>query len=706
VCEADTSDGIMKKKDLTIELGVEEIPASMLEKAANQFADVLIELLDQNRLTAGERTVWYTPRRIIVGIREIPERQDDLIETIIGPPKRIGYDSEGVPTKAALAFAQKNKVLPSAIEIREMPKGEYLCIERKVKGKLTNTLLKTLLPQAIGRIEFQKTMHWSPDQFRFIRPLRWIVAFFGEKVVRFKVADVTSSNYTSGHRFLGNSRIKVNGLSSLRDRLLENSVLVDPEARNLLIQKELSRESKASGGRLLNDPELLETVVNLNEAPSVVQGAFDEKFLSLPKEILVTVMREHQKYFSILNDADQLMPVFLAVVNLRTDQKDTIRTGHERVLRARLDDAAFFWDNDRKTKLLDREKQLKNVVFQEKLGTYFDKNKRILALLPKIAQSVGKPDCIEDLEKAGHIFKCDLVTEMVKEFTDLQGIVGGLYAHAEGYPEAVWKAVYEQYSPKSADSPSPATENGAILAMVDKLDTVCGCFTIGLVPSGSGDPFAVRRQGNGIIKILFDHRISLSLSQAILWSLESFGQNSGKNFEELKVFFEGRIRFMLEEMGYPYDSVQAVLEVGFDNPLDALQRLRALEDLRNEEDFLSLASNFKRIVNITSNTDEAGKEPDSTKFVMREETELWNSYLDVRPKVERARELHDYGSAFRALASMRDVVDRFFQEVLVMSEDPSIRANRIALLNCISSLFKSLADISRIVIERSTDTKQ
>ena len=692
----------MNKYELMIELGVEEIPASMLEKAADQFADILVESLSENRLTSGKRTVWYTPRRIIVGIQEIPDKQEDLVETIIGPPKRIGFDSENDPTKAALAFAKKNSVPPSAVTITETPKGEYLCIERKVRGLATQTLMKALLPQAIGNIDFKKTMHWSPDHFRFIRPIRWIVAFYGERVVRFKVADVTASKYTRGHRFLGQPKIKVTGIKSLKEKLRENSVLVDPAERKRLIQEELSRESRISGGRLLNDPELLETVVNLNEAPSVVRGSFEDRFLALPKEILVTVMREHQKYFSVLSDSEELMPVFLAVVNLQTEQKDAIRTGHERVLRARLDDAAFFWDTDRKTKLNDREAQLKNVVFQEKLGTYYDKNQRVFTLLSKVARTIGCTEKIQDLEKACHIFKCDLVTEMVKEFTDLQGIVGGLYARAEGFPETVWKAIYEQYLPKSADAPSPETKTGAILALVDRLDTVCGCFTVGLIPSGSGDPFAVRRQGNGILKILFDHRMSLSLSQAICWSLEAYGKDTDLARKDIMDFFEGRLRFMFEEMGYTYDCVQAILSAGYDNPLDALERLKALESLRNEQDFLSLASNFKRIVNILSQAETGAETPDSSMFEMKEETTLWRHYLEIQPKVDTARKIHDYDTAFRALASMRDDVDMFFQEVLVMAENKEVRANRIALLNCISGLFRSLADISKIVIEKST----
>lgn len=681
-------------------MGVEEIPASMLEAATHQFAETLLEALKEQRLSAGKCTQWYTPRRIIVGLRDIPERQEDLLETITGPPKAIGYDAAGAPTKAALAFAQKNGVSSSDIRIIQTPKGEYLSITRTVRGEKTQKILEGLIPSSIDKIQFPKTMHWSSDHFRFARPLRWIVAIFGGKIVRFGLADITSSKFTAGHRFLGKSKIAVSSLDSLQKELGENSVLVDPEERLARIQAGLWQEAEACEGRLLDDPDLLQTVVNLNEIPSVVRGAFERRFLSLPQEILITVMREHQKYFSVLNNRGELLPAFLAVVNLPSDPDHIIRAGHERVLRARLADAAFFWGTDRKTKLGDREPALKNVLFQEKLGSYYDKSRRVLALLPQVARALQRPDLLPDLESAAHLFKCDLITEMVKEFTDLQGIVGGLYAQAEGYPEPVWRAIYEQYYPKSTSAPSPSSDTGAILAMVDRLDTVCGCFCIGVVPSGSGDPFAVRRQGNGILKIIFDHRLSISLDQVIRWSLETYGRAPDPIAGELKNFFEARLRFLFEEMGYAYDCVNAALAADFDDPLDTLERLRALQEMRQEAGFLSLASNFKRVVNILSRAEQTAGMPDTSMLNDPAELALWKSYLQVQPEVEAARKSHDYRTALRSLASMRSAVDEFFKKVMVMAEDPAIRSNRVSLLQCISQLFDNIADISRIVIER------
>jgi glycyl-tRNA synthetase beta chain len=687
----------MGKMELVVELGVEEIPASMLPDATRQFAALLTESLKSQRLAAGKIVEWYTPRRIIVGIEDVPARQEDLRETVTGPPKSVAYDASGAPAKAALAFAQKNGVTPDEIEIVATPKGEYLSIARTLRGEETRTILQSLIPAAIAKIQFPRTMHWSGDNFRFIRPLRWITALLGGDPIEFKLAGVASSKFTSGHRFLGEQKIAVTSLSDLKERLRENSVLADPAERLAVIREGLLREAAAAGGKLLEDPDLLETVVNLNEAPSVVRGSFEERFLALPKEILVTVMREHQKYFSVTDDSGELLPVFLAVVNLHSDPERLIQIGHERVLRARLSDAAFFRETDEKTRLADREEAMGNVLFQKKLGSYKDKSVRVLSLIPEIAGYLKAEDLLPDLTTAARLFKCDLVTEMVKEFTDLQGVVGGLYAKAEGYPEAVWKAIYEQYYPRSTTSPSPESRTGAVLALADRLDTVCGCFSVGLIPSGSGDPFAIRRQGNGILKIIFDHRLSLSLGALIAHSLEFHGKAPGNTAGELLQFFEGRLRFLFEEMGFTYDCVNAAIAAGFDNPLDLLERLRAIQAMRQEEDFLSLASNFKRVVNILEQAGKRDAVVDTALFTDPAENALYQSYLNVRPEVEAAERNHDYGTAFRALASMRGVVDEFFDRVMVMAEDAAIRANRVALLESVSRLFSGLADISKVV---------
>jgi glycyl-tRNA synthetase beta chain len=691
----------MEKAELVVELGVEEIPAWMLENAARQLAEALVDALKAQRLSSEIEAIWYTPRRIITGITNIPVRQEDLQETVMGPPKSVSFDSQGNPTKAATAFAQKNGVDLSRLKVVSTPKGEYLSLTRKVRGEKTQKILQEIIPASIGKIQFPKTMYWTKDHFNFARPLRWVVALYRGRVVPFRIADIKSANFTLGHRFLGGRKVRVSSLSSLKAALAANCVLVNPAERESKIIQGLYTEAEKGGGILRDDPELLKTVVNLNEFPSVICGSFENRFLALPQEILITVMREHQKYFSIVDREGKLLPSFLAVINLDSDEGNIIRDGHERVLRARLSDAAFFWETDRKIRLGDRQDSLKNVLFQAKLGSYFDKTQRVLALLPKLAASASFPDLIPELETAGQIFKCDLVTEMVKEFTDLQGVVGGLYAKAEGLPENVWRAIYDQYLPKATNSPSPSTAAGAILALADRLDTVCGCFSIGLIPSGSKDPLAVRRQGNGILKIILDHKLRISLRQMIAWTLDSYRVDSAETTKALTDFFEGRLRFLFEEMGYAYDCINAALAVGFDEPLDTLERLQALQSMRGESDFLSVASNFKRIMNIMAQSQALSSDPDDSRMLEPAELELWRAFQRVRPLVESARQGHDYCAALGTLASMGSTVNEFFDKVLVMAEDPAIRNNRLALLKKLSELFLGIADISHMVIERS-----
>ncbi len=687
--------------ELVVELGAEEIPAWMLEGMADQFCRALLEGLRAERLDATVSAVWYTPRRVIVGLADIPVRQADLFETVTGPPKSVAFDSQGTPTRAALAFAQKNGVSLAKVKIIQTAKGEYLSAIRKTKGRSTRELLSGIIPEAVSRIQFPKAMHWTSDHFRFARPLRWIVALFAGRALKFQIADVRASDFTVGHRFMGRARIKVSSLSSLKDALHENGVIVDPGEREKRICEGLAREAAACGGTLLADPALLRTVVNLNEYPSIIRGSFESRFLELPQEILVTVMREHQKYFSVIGPNGMLLPVFLAAVNLEAENMEKIRQGHERVLRARLADGAFFWQTDRKTKLADRLAMLRNVLFQEKLGSYYDKTQRILNILPHLAEVAECGQLSGSLLEAGRLSKCDLVTEMVKEFTDLQGIVGGLYAREEGHSDAIWRAVYEQYLPKATNSPSPSTRVGALLSLADRLDTVCGCFSIGLIPSGSKDPFGVRRQGNGLLKILLDHNIDVSIDRLIEWSLSAHGVASTDVSRDLKKFFEGRLRFLFEEEGHSYDCINAALSVGFESPVDARERVRALQSMHTEPDFLSVASNFKRIVNILGQAEEPRDSVDPSKMAESAENALWGCYQEIHPKVENARKNRNYSEALHCLASMRQAVDRFFDEVLVMTEDPGIRGNRLAFLARLSRMFLSVADISQIVLEKT-----
>jgi glycyl-tRNA synthetase beta chain len=687
----------MNESELLIELGMEEVPAWMLGPAAAQFSRALVDELAANRLHAELSSVWYTPRRIAVALTGIAGKQEDLSETLMGPPRSVAFDAGGRPSRAAEAFSRKSGIPLGKLRVVTTPKGEYLGAVRKVKGEKARAILERVVPAAISAIQFPKTMHWSPDKFRFARPLRWIVALFGGRTLKFAVAGVHAGRHTSGHRFLGLERVAVASAEELRTMLAANGVIIDPAERRRRIEEGLAREASAAGGVIIPDAHLLETVVNLNECPSVIRGGFESRFLDLPQEILVTVMREHQKYFSVVDGNGKLLPAFLAVINLEIPDTSKIRAGHERVLRARLADAAFFWETDRKTALDARLESLRNVLFQEKLGSYHAKTERVRALVPRVAESAGLAAEIPDLIEAAGMMKCDLVTEMVKEFTDLQGIVGGLYARAEGRPESVWRPIYEQYMPKASSAPSPSTGGSAILSLADKLDTVSGCFSIGLVPTGSKDPFAVRRAGNGILKIVLDRRIQVSLQRLASWGVEAFPGGPAASAELLK-FLEGRLRFLLEEAGFAYDCINAGLAAGWDDPVDAADRVKALQSMHAEEDFLSVASNFKRIENILSQSTVPETAPDPALMTDVEERALWKVYTDTSGRLEECRSQKHYEKALRLLASMRGPVDAFFDKVLVMAEDPAVRLNRVAMLGRLAGLFRSVGDISQIVL--------
>ncbi len=692
----------MNRAPLLCEIGTEEMPAWMLDDAARQFARELTSALAAERLGGHLGAVWYTPRRLVVLVTELPECQPELVETTIGPPARVSFDETGRPTQAALAFAKKHGVDPSRLRSVATPKGDYLAFERHIPGDKTPRILARILPAAIARIQFAKTMYWTADKFRFARPIRWILALYGARAIRFEIAGVRSSGWSYGHRFLGRGRIRIPAPDSFRELLARNGVLVDPVERRSRIEAGLAREAEAVGGRTLEDASLIETVVNLNECPSVIRGSFAVRFLDLPEEILVTVMREHQKYFAVTDPQGKLLPHFLAVINLPSDPDGDIRAGHERVLHARLADAEFFWNMDRRRPLLEREEQLKNVLYQEKLGSYYDKVQRILALLPRLAEACGLRDRLADLQTAARLMKCDLVTEMVKEFADLQGVVGGLYARAEGYAEDVWRAVYEQYRPAAADSPSPSTALGAVLSLTDRLDTVCACFSIGLVPSGSKDPFALRRQGNAILKIILDHRLKISLLRSVEWSLDIIGAKRADLIADITQFLEARLRFLLGEQGYAADCINAAFAAGCDDAVDALERVRALQGIRAQADFVALAAGFKRISNILARAEAVGGSPDPSLMQEPAEIALWQLYLETEPAVTRARENHDYETALRALAGMRSRVDRFFDTVLVMAEDEAVRSNRLRLLARLAGLFLGIADISQISPEQAS----
>ncbi|HOL71099.1 MAG TPA: glycine--tRNA ligase subunit beta [Bryobacteraceae bacterium] len=669
---------------LLLEIGTEEIPDWMIEPALGHLQALFQELLEQNRLKAESVKTDATPRRLVLRAEGLPERQPDAEELISGPPASAAF-KDGQPTGAALGFARKMGVDVADLTIQNTPRGEYLCYLKRTAGRATRDILAEGLPQTILGIHFPKTMYWTGKGGpRFIRPIRWLVALLGAEVVPFEVAGVKSGDRTSGHRVLGQQGIAVS-TADYEQALKANFVLLSAQERRRKIESEIEALLQGTGLKVRPDPALLNTLVYITEYPTPILGSFDPEFLKLPEEVLVTVMRHHQKYFSMEEADGRLAPRFIAVMNTNSDAEGLVRHGNERVLRARFNDARFFWSVDQQKKLEDRVPDLAYVTFQAKLGSYLDKTRRIVKLSRRLAKLAGVESAA--VERAALLSKCDLTTEMVKELTELQGVMGGLYARAQGEPEEIWRAIYEQYKPVGMEDSIPSTATGRILALADKVDTLVGCFRVGLIPSGSKDPFALRRAAQGVVKILVEGKLSLPLSKLI-----------GKD-QALMEFFLDRVRYYFREVrGFRYDEVNAVLAAGCEDLTDVESRLEAIQAVRPTENFEPLAASFKRIKNILKQAEFAGGGvPDATLLEQGPEADLYSAFQALRSRVKRLRKKREYRTALEAIASLRPQVDSFFDRVLVNAPEPDIRLNRLTLLHNLLSEFSAIADFSEIV---------
>lgn len=664
----------MKTHDLLLGVGVEEIPARMIEDALTALKDRFFEVLGQQ---LPDWNVYATPRRLILVVRGIPDKEPDRKEVVTGPPISAG---EG----ARAGFAKKMGVDPAQLKTIKTPKGEYLSFTRKIKGRKTREVLAEILPRVILGIPWPKTMTWTTKSGpRFIRPIRRLVAVYGGRVVPFEIAGVKSGNLATGHRRLHGDknwdRIKVTDLESLREGLGRNSVILDAGERRERIQQGI-KALLPEGLRLIENETLLETHVYLNEYPTPILGSFDPEFLSLRWEVLVTVMQHHQKYFSVEDARGKLAPHFIAVMNIDRDEGGIVRHGNERVLRARFNDARFFWETDQKKKLADRVDDLKGVVFHAKLGSYYDKTQRNVELVKKLGGD-------EYAQRAALLAKCDLTTELVKEFPELQGVVGGLYARHQKEPEEVAVAICEQYNGLGTEGLLPYSRNipsskaGQIVALADRLDTLQSFFRVGIIPSGSKDPFALRRTALGVVRILVQGKYPYSLRELA-------------GSDELRDFLLDRFRFYLRD--HAYDEVNAVLAAGTDDLVDAAERLEALSRVRSTENFEPLATSFKRIKNILR---QAGvhdhAEPDPALLEAGPERELYDATIAARTEIKLRNT--SYGETLEIIASLRPRVDLFFDKVLVNAPDPKIRANRLNFLAQLLREFSTIADFSEIV---------
>ena len=690
--------------ELLLEVGLEEIPARMIPDAQAELARRVEALLVRQRLLEAVHAItsYSTPRRLAVRVQGVLAQQLDLEEELTGPSWKAAFP-DGQPGPAAQAFAKKAGVPVTALKKITTPKGEYASATVQRPGQRAEKVLSEELGKEIGALSWPKTMYWRPNKpERFVRPLRWLLCLLDENVVPLEFAGIRAGNVSYGHRVLhGDRPVAITRPADYLATLETAFVVADVGVRRHRIRKALDAATRTlPEARWREDEALVEQVTHLTEWPTVLVGNFQPEFLALPEEVLVTVMRDHQKYFAVEDKQHALAPHFLAVLNTEVDPQGTaiIRHGNERVLRARFNDARFFWNYDQKLPLEHRLEKLKTVTFQRDLGSYFSKTESNLLMAKALGAAVaaqGIPLDHAALEQAVLLAKTDLTTELVKEFTELQGIVGGLYARAQGLGEPVAQAIYSQYMPAGVEDPIPVTVEGQILGLADRLATIAEMFAIGLEPSGSKDPFALRRAANGIIKILAESGLPLTLA-----ALETMAQKSLPRAGAVGTFLKERLDFYLREVrGYAYDVVNAVLSTGLTTVTDAIARAQALTQVRGSDDLLAISTAFKRIKNILRQA-EAKQDGDSIAsehLIEPAEQRLYAEAARVAPEVEALRARQEYGEALERVATLRPAIDSFFDQVMVMAPEAHLRRNRLALIASVLSDFSRIADFSEIV---------
>ena len=690
--------------DFLLEIGLDEVPARMIAGAEAELGRRVNELLARERLLASgsKLTTYSSPRRLAVLAEGVLASQADTEEHLTGPSWKVAF-KDGAPTKAAEAFARKAGVSVAALEKITNAKGEYVGATVKRQGRKTAELLAAELPKEVLTLYWAKNMYWRAGKpERFVRPVRWVVAMLDSAIVPLEIAGIKAGNVSRGHRILhGEKPVVIAKAANYAESLRAAKVVVDVAERRDWIRKALDAATRTvDGARWRKDSDLIETVVHLTEWPTVVLGDFEPEYLALPEEVLVTVMRDHQKYFAVEDKDGKLAPHFLAVLNTQVDAEGEaiIRHGNARVLRARFKDARFFWDFDQKISLVDRVESLKNVTFQKELGSYYWKTEANLAVARALAAQVKAAGVQFDeaaLLKAVELAKTDLTSELVKEFTELQGVIGGLYAKAQGLGETVAQAIYAQYMPASTEDAIPKTVEGQLLGLADRIQTIAAMFGIGNAPTGSKDPFALRRAANAIVKILAESGLPLTLADVI----GSSGVE-GTNREQVAAFLRERLSFYLKDVrSFAYDVVSAVLAAGADDVRDAIARAEALAAARKSADFAAISAAFKRIKNILRQAEEKHFALGSPKAVKlaAEAQQLADAAAALVPVVAKLRQQRAYGEALEAIATLRPVVDAFFDKVMVLDPDPAIRGAHLGLIDEVLSGFSGIADFSEIV---------
>ena len=685
-------------KEFLLEIGTEEIPSRFIGPALEKMKELFSALLASGRVTSsGELKTYGTPRRLVLYASELDECQADLSREVLGPPKKIAYDADGKPTKAALVFAEKNNVSVDALGVKATDKGEYVVARVEEKGGDTAAWLGQVLPGFILSIPFPKSMRWMDKDIRFARPIHWVLAISGGAVVEFELSGLKSSNVSRGHRFMSPGAFMVKDFKSYQLQAEPNFVVIEPEARKARIVKQIEELARAKNGMVLEDSGLVDEVTNLVEFPVAVMGSFNKDFLRVPKEVLITAMREHQRYFSVVDNQGELLPYFITISNTRAEDMAVVQAGNERVLTARMSDAAYFFDHDVKVPLADRVEGLKKVTYQEKLGTVHDKMERVKKLAGHLA-GIMKADATT-AERAATLAKADLLTGVVGEFPKLQGVMGGKYAMLSGEGPRVAAAITEHYLPRFSGDALPKSLEGMCVGIADRIDTIAGCFSVGLIPSGSEDPYGLRRQSVAILSMLFDRSMHLSLSALVAEACKGYGLKKSELARietDVLDFLRQRLAGMLTTEGLRSDVVDAALSGPFDDPLVAKEKVRALDAWRTSDDYRPLVTALKRAGNILPK-DFTGA---VKKGLLKEdaEKELFAAYTDIKDRVKEKTASLDFRGALADIASLRKPVDAFFDKVMVMDKDADVKNNRLALLAGITGLFGGIADFARLVL--------
>lgn len=690
-----------ERKDLLFELGTEEIPARFLPPAVKQMRQLAIEGLKELALDYNDLKVFTTPRRLVLAVYGLAAKQEDLVTEQKGPAKKAAYDAEGKPTRALEGFCKGQGVTPAELTEKEINGNSYLYAQKSKKGQSAQEVLPAFCADLINKIYFPKPMRWGYQEMRFARPVRWLILLFGDEVLDLTLADVKAGRLSRGHRVLGSQAVEIQNLASYEDALYKNYVIVDQAKRKEVIREQVSAVAKAEGGLPINDEELLDEVTYILEWPTALAGSFEEKYLQIPAELIITPMREYQRYFPVHAADGKLLPRFITVRNGDNKGLELVREGNEKVLRARLADAEFFWNEDLKLDLVETAKKLSTVVYQEQLGDMAHR----LARMQKLAALVGDKLAYTDIEqaqtaRAAAICKSDLLSRAVFEFTELQGVMGEYYAQAAGEEPQVAAAVREHYLPRFAGDELPATKAGIALAIAERLDSLAGFFAIGLKPTGSQDPYALRRAASGIVQIIVERKLQLSVSELVAAAYRQFAAEvelscgEQQTVEAVCEFIGQRLVVLLTDKDYKQDTVAACFAAGADNLLEAARRVAALDEYRRGEGFAELTAGFTRAANILKKAQAPKAAVDPALFADEAEGQLYEAAESALINVNRALQAGDYAAALAAVGCLRAAIDSFFEKVMVMDNDERVKNNRLALLGTVISLTADIADLS------------